>query len=172
MIKFKRNTQNSSSTLFFRKLKERSVIFTSTALALTLSACGRETRSTTDVPLADETTNVPTAFNDRLVGSDDLDTFTALAGDDEIYGFGGNDQIIAGTGNDTIYGGDGDDNIQPGAGDDTVYGEGGNDTIYLSAGADIEDGGEGIDTIIIVCIASLIIVVTLSIFISFCLLYA
>ena len=93
--------------------------------------------------LADETTNTPTAFNDKLVGSDDLDTFTALAGDDEIYGFGGNDQIIAGTGNDTIYGGDGDDNIQPGAGDDKIYGEGGNDTIYLSAGADIEDGGEG-----------------------------
>ena len=90
----------------------------------------------------------PTAFNDKLVGSDDVDTFTALAGDDEIYGFGGNDQIIAGTGNDTIYGGDGDDNIQPGAGDDKIYGEGGNDTIYLSAGADIEDGGEGTDTII------------------------
>ena len=122
--------------------------WTSTAIALVLSACGRETRSTTEVPLADETTNTPTAFNDRLVGSDDLDTFTALAGDDEIYGFGGNDQIIAGTGNDTIYGGDGDDNIQPGAGDDKIYGEGGNDTIYLSAGADIEDGGEGNDTII------------------------
>ena len=117
-------------------------------MALALTACGRETRSTTEVPLADETSNVPTAFDDKLVGSDDLDTFTALAGDDEIYGFGGNDQIIAGTGNDTIYGGDGDDNIQPGAGDDKIYGEGGNDTIYLSAGADIEDGGEGTDTII------------------------
>ena len=122
--------------------------WTSTAIAFALSACGRETRSTTEVPLADDTSNTPTAFDDKLIGSDDLDTFTALAGDDKIYGFGGNDQIIAGTGNDTIYGGDGDDNIQPGAGDDTVYGEGGNDTIYLSAGADIEDGGDGIDTII------------------------
>lgn len=122
--------------------------WTSTAIAMILSACGRETRSTTEVPLADETSNTPTAFDDKLIGSDDLDTFTALAGDDEIYGFGGNDQIIAGTGNDTIYGGDGDDNIQPGAGDDTIYGEAGNDTIYLSAGADIEDGGDGIDTII------------------------
>ena len=129
-------------------LKKQSIIFSSTAIAMILSACGRETRSTTEIPLADEATNIPTAFNDKLVGSDDLDTFTALAGDDEIYGFGGNDQIIAGTGNDTIYGGEGDDNIQPGAGDDKVYGEGGNDTIYLSAGADIEDGGEGIDTII------------------------
>ena len=148
MIKVKEKRALDNSNLFIEKLKERSLIFSSTTIALVLSACGRETRSTTEVPLVDETTNVPTAFNDRLIGSDDLDTFTALAGDDEIYGFGGNDQIIAGTGNDTIYGGDGDDNIQPGEGDDKVYGEGGNDTIYLSAGADIEDGGEGTDTII------------------------
>ncbi len=131
-----------------KKSNRKLLSWTSAAIALLVSACGRETRSTTEVPLADETTNTPTAFDDKLVGSDDLDTFTALAGDDEIYGFGGNDQIIAGTGNDTIYGGDGDDNIQPGAGDDRIYGEGGNDTIYLSAGADIEDGGDGIDTII------------------------
>ena len=129
--KFKRKIEVKGNTLFIKKLKERSLMFTSTAIALALSACGRETRSTTDVPLADETTNVPTAYNDRLIGSDDLDTFTALAGDDEIYGFGGNDQIIAGTGNDTIYGGDGDDNIQPGTGDDIIYGEGGNDTIIF-----------------------------------------
>ena len=148
MKKFKRKIKVNDDYLFVKKLKEKSLIFTSTAIALVLSACGRETRSTTEVPLVDETSNVPTAFDDKLVGSDDIDTFTALAGDDEIYGFGGNDQIIAGTGNDTIYGGDGDDNIQPGAGDDKIYGEGGNDTIYLSAGADIEDGGEGTDTII------------------------
>ncbi len=148
LIKVRENVLIKNSNLLVKKLKERSLIVSTTAIALVLSACGRETRSTTEVPLADETSNVPTAFNDKLVGSDDLDTFTALAGDDEIYGFGGNDQIIAGTGNDTIYGGDGDDNIQPGAGDDKIYGEGGNDTIYLSAGADIEDGGEGTDTII------------------------
>ena len=120
---------------FHKNGKRKTLFFFSTAVSMVLSACGRETRSTDETPLKDETTNTPTAFNDRLIGSDDLDTFTALAGDDEIYGFGGNDQIIAGTGNDTIYGGDGDDNIQPGAGDDAVYGEGGNDTIYLSSGA-------------------------------------
>ncbi|MDB3861678.1 hypothetical protein N9301_09400 [Paracoccaceae bacterium] len=148
MIEIRENGALNNSCLYVKKLKEKSLIFTSTAIALVLSACGRETRSTTEVPLADETSNTPTAFDDKLVGSDDLDTFTALAGNDEIYGFGGNDQIIAGTGDDTIYGGDGDDNIQPGAGDDLIYGEGGNDTIYLSAGVDIEDGGEGTDTII------------------------
>ncbi|MDC3055968.1 hypothetical protein OA069_01345 [Paracoccaceae bacterium] len=142
------NTDRSEKQCDVIKSNRKLLSWTSAAIALLVSACGRETRSTTEVPLADETTNTPTAFDDKLVGSDDLDTFTALAGDDEIYGFGGNDQIIAGTGNDTIYGGDGDDNIQPGAGDDKIYGEGGNDTIYLSAGADIEDGGDGIDTII------------------------
>ena len=129
LTEVKENNALNNSNIFVKKLKERSSILSSAAIALVLSACGRETRSTTEVPLADETSNVPTAFDDKLVGSDDLDTFTALAGDDEIYGFGGNDQIIAGTGNDTIYGGDGDDNIQPGSGDDKIYGEGGTDTI-------------------------------------------
>ena len=142
------NTEQGENHFDVTKSNRKLLSWTSTAIALVLSACGRETRSTTEVPLADETSNIPTAFDDKLIGSDDLDTFTALAGDDEIYGFGGNDQIIAGTGNDIIYGGDGDDNIQPGAGDDKVYGEGGNDTIYLSSGIDIEDGGDGIDTII------------------------
>ena len=122
-------------------------MLSSSALALILTACGREVRSTDEVPLKDETSNTPTAFNDKLVGKDDVDTFTALAGDDEIYGFGGNDQILAGDGNDVIYGGDGDDYIDPGNGDDTIYGEAGNDTILLSPGFDIEDGGDGIDTI-------------------------
>ena len=148
LIKVRKNVARNKSNLFVKKLQERSLIFNSTAIALVLSACGREVRPTNEVELEDEASNVPTAFNDKLVGTDDLDTFTALAGDDEIFGFGGNDQIIAGLGNDTIYGGEGDDNIQPGAGDDKIYGEGGNDTIYLSAGADIEDGGEGTDTII------------------------
>ena len=85
------------------------------------------------------------SINDKLIGSDDLDTFTGLP-HDEIYGFGGNDQIIAGDGNDTIYGGMVMiiSNLEP---VDIIYGVG-NDTIYLSAGADIEDGGDGTDTII------------------------
>lgn len=148
MIKIENIDEFKGLKVFRKKLKRRGLVLGSTAMSAALSACGREVRSTDEVPLVDETTNTPTAFNDKLVGSNDLDTFTALAGDDEIYGFGGNDQIIAGTGNDTIYGGDGDDNIQPGAGDDKIYGGAGNDTIYLSAGSDIEDGGEGVDTII------------------------
>ena len=148
MLKVKSLDELISKNPFLMELKKKSLTLTSTAIALVLSACGRETRSTTEVPLGNDTSNIPTAFDDKLIGSDDLDTLTALAGNDEIYGFGGNDQIIAGTGNDIIFAGDGDDNIQPGSGDDKVYGEGGNDTIYLSAGADIEDGGDGNDTII------------------------
>jgi Ca2+-binding RTX toxin-like protein len=131
----------------FLKVKKATPVFSSTAIALALSACGREVRSTNEVPAAGQPCT-PTQFDDECIGSDDLDTFTTLAGNDVIYGFGGNDQVIAGPGNDTIYGGPGNDNIQPGAGDDTIYGEEGNDTIYLSSGVDIEDGGPGIDTII------------------------
>ena len=80
-------------------------------MAMVLTACGRKERPTDEVPLEDESTNIPTEFDDKLLGTDDIDTFTALGGDDEIHGFGGNDQIIAGSGNDTIYGGEGDDNI-------------------------------------------------------------
>jgi Ca2+-binding RTX toxin-like protein len=131
----------------FLQAKRSISIFSSTAIALVLSACGREVRSTNEVP-AEGQPCTPTQFDDECIGSNDLDTFTTLAGNDVIYGFGGNDQVIAGPGNDIIYGGPGNDNIQPGAGDDTVYGEEGNDTIYLSSGIDIEDGGPGIDTII------------------------
>ena len=129
-----------------KKSNRKLLSWTSAAIALLVSACGRETRSTTEVPLADETTNTPTAFDDKLVGSDDLDTFTALAGDDEIYGFGGNDQIIAGTGNDTIYGAM--ETIISNREQATIrYMAKEEVTLYLSAGADIEDG-DGIDTII------------------------
>ena len=122
-MKIEKIDEFNGLTIFRKKLKKHVLILGSTAMSVALSACGREVRSTDEVPLVDETSNTPTEFADKLVGSDDLDTFTALGGDDEIYGFGGDDQIIAGTGNDTIYGGDGDDNIQPGAGDDTIYGE-------------------------------------------------
>ena len=92
MIKIRSFDELNSKNLLFKDFKKRSLTLTSTAIALVLSACGRETRSTTEVPIADDTSNVPTAFDDKLIGSDDLDTITALAGNDEIYCFGGNDQ--------------------------------------------------------------------------------
>ena len=128
MIKVNEINMQSNRNLFFTKLQRRASIFTSTAMALALSACGRETRSTDEVELVDETSNIPTEFDDKLIGDDDIDAWTGLGGNDEIYGFGGNDTINAGSGDDTVFGGDGDDTILPGAGDDKVYGEGGNDT--------------------------------------------
>ena len=125
-----------------RKLKKSEKLLSSLSL-LALSACGR----TVD-PDASGAGLVPTAYDDILRGSNEIDSITGLAGNDTIYGFGGNDQILAGDGDDTIYGGDGDDYIDPGAGSDSVYGDKGNDRILLSSGSDIEDGGEGIDTII------------------------
>lgn len=125
-----------------RKFKKSEKLLSSLSI-LALSACGR----TVD-PDASGAGLVPTAYDDILRGSNEIDSITGLAGNDTIYGFGGNDQILAGDGDDTIYGGDGDDYIDPGAGSDSVYGDKGNDRILLSSGSDIEDGGEGIDTII------------------------
>ena len=52
---------------FHKNVKRKTLFFFSTAVSMVLSACGRETRSTDETPLKDETTNTPTAFNDRLV---------------------------------------------------------------------------------------------------------
>lgn len=130
-----------------QKARKSILLLNSTTFALILTACGREVRSTTEVPPKDDTSNIPTENNDELRGDDDLNTISALGGNDTIHAFGGNDRIIAGPGNDVIYGGAGDDHIQPGTGNDLVYGQEGNDIIYLSPGDDIENGGEGIDTI-------------------------
>lgn len=132
---------NSTSFLMQRPIKPKKVLFG--VWAILLSACGRNID-----PDEAGTTLVPTAYDDLLRGSSDIDSITGLAGNDTIYGFGGNDQILAGDGDDVIYGGDGDDYIDPGAGADTAYGGAGNDRILLSSGQDIEDGGDGIDTIV------------------------
>ena len=171
------NTDNKIGPLvkkaLFDQSKRHTIALSTTAMALALSACGREVRSTTEIPLVDDTSNVPTAFDDKLVGSDDLDTFTALAGDDEIYGGEGDDSIEGGVGDDllsgeagddTILGGDGVDVIHGGEGDDilsdtgnsTIYGDSGNDIIYSRKDEDTYGsergltvyGGDGDDQII------------------------
>lgn len=143
-----RKTLKDGLQSYIKNTQERSIQSSALSLpyglmAIILAACGR-----TVSPDSTGAGLVPTAFDDQLIGTNEIDSITGLAGNDNIYGFGGNDQILAGSGDDIIYGGDGDDYIDPGDGDDTVYGEGGNDTILLSAGFDTEDGGEGIDTIV------------------------
>ena len=53
---------------FHKNIKRKSLFLLSATVSMILSACGRETRSTDETPLKDETTNTPTEFNDKLVG--------------------------------------------------------------------------------------------------------
>jgi Ca2+-binding RTX toxin-like protein len=48
-------------------------------------------------------------FNDNLIGDDQYNVITGLAGDDKIYGQAGNDTLIGGTGKDLLVGGTGID---------------------------------------------------------------
>ena len=75
------------------------------------------------------TTVVPTPFNDAFFGSPDADIIDLLAGDD------------------LLLAGDGDDQVQGNTGDDTIDGELGNDVILGGAGIDRIIGGEGLDTL-------------------------
>ena len=76
--------------------------------------------------------------DDRLVGTDASETFSAGMGDDEVGPYGGDDHVETGAGDDTARGGDGSDTLMGDAGDDVLYGD---------AGADSVLGGEGFDSI-------------------------
>lgn len=75
---------------------------------------------------------VPTEFDDVILGT---------IGPDTIFGLGGDDLICAGNGNDTVFGGNGDDVIYAGALDDVVHGGNGADTIWAGTGNDRVYGG-------------------------------
>jgi Ca2+-binding RTX toxin-like protein len=74
-----------------------------------------------------------------------------LGGDDKITGTNDVDTLKGGTGNDTIYGLDGNDVIDGGVGLDTLYGGNGDDTFLVGADTagvvDNYDGGAGSDTV-------------------------
>ena len=93
---------------------------------------------------------------DDMLGTDNADTVSLLAGDDRYSGQAGNDVIYGNQGNDLLYGNQGDDRIFGGKdndtafggqGTDTLFGNQGSDTIYGNIGADNLYGGQGNDTI-------------------------
>lgn len=99
---------------------------------------------------------VPTAGDDVILGTDGADVITALGGNDTICGEGGNDIINAGfgddwvdagPGNDNVFGLDGDDIIEGGLGNDEIVSGNGNDTVFGNAGDDTLNGGPGNDSI-------------------------
>lgn len=108
---------------------------------------------------------IPTFYDNIIVGTDSSDYLMGTDGKDLIFGEGGNDLIDGlgkadciyagdgndfiqtGMGNDVIYGGNGDDTIRTSAGDNTVFGEEGNDILYVThkKGSNVLDGGNGLD---------------------------
>ena len=54
-MKIEKIDEFNGLTIFRKKLKKHGLILSSTAMSIALSACGREVRSTDEVPLVDET---------------------------------------------------------------------------------------------------------------------
>ncbi|MGI9214038.1 MAG: Calx-beta domain-containing protein, partial [Methylococcaceae bacterium] len=92
--------------------------------------------------------SVPTANNDKLIGTDKNDSIDGLAGNDTITGVKGDDSLRGGIGADSIDGGIGNDKLFGDAGNDTLIGGAGNDVLDGGADNDKLDGGAGADTLI------------------------
>jgi Ca2+-binding RTX toxin-like protein len=60
--------------------------------------------------------------NDKIFGSDFIDTLGGFTGNDVMWGYDGDDYLYGGEGNDVINGGNGDDAIIGGLGKDTLTG--------------------------------------------------
>ncbi len=88
------------------------------------------------------------AFDDRLTGDANANTFYGETGNDTLIGGAGADQLAGGAGNDTISGGAGDDGLQGGDGNDALSGGSGDDYLIGNAGSDTLTGGAGNDSLI------------------------
>ncbi|MGE0702086.1 MAG: calcium-binding protein, partial [Hyphomicrobiaceae bacterium] len=87
------------------------------------------------------------ALSDVLLGDENANSFSGLAGLDYIVGDGGNDTIdtgagMAGTVGDIAVAGAGDDSVLGGSGATFVYGQDGSDDIFGGAGDDWLFGGD------------------------------
>jgi Ca2+-binding RTX toxin-like protein len=86
------------------------------------------------------------AYDDVLIGNDDVNVLSGAAGDDYIDGLNGNDTLNGGDGDDILNGGLGDDVLNGSIGEDTLVGGAGDDTLQSGEGADVVNGGSGTDT--------------------------
>jgi len=89
--------------------------------------------------------------NDTLVGGDDPELISGLAGNDNISGNAANDTINGGAGNDIVDGGLDNDSLTGAGGNDTLIGGRGNDTLNGDIGQDkfrFNSPAEGVDTIV------------------------
>lgn len=90
----------------------------------------------------------PWEFDNRWVGTDEADEYTAPdQSRDLIIGLGGDDILRAGDRSDLVRGNDGDDRIAGGAGSDKIVGGLGDDRLHGGLHADKIVGGPGADGI-------------------------
>jgi Ca2+-binding RTX toxin-like protein len=80
-------------------------------------------------------TQIGTASNDVLTGSEHADVLEGLAGNDTLVGKGERDVLRGGAGNDFLDGGAGVDHMEGGSGNDVFYLDNSNDVIVESPGA-------------------------------------
>lgn len=89
---------------------------------------------------------------DALVGRDGADTLYGHAGDDVLNGGHGDDALSGDADDDRLVGGDGNDVLSDmesySDGDDTLVGGGGDDVLWGGIGRDRFDGGTGDDLLI------------------------
>jgi len=86
-------------------------------------------------------------FDDFLVGDNDANVLSGLAGNDTLEGRAGDDTLDGGAGNDTLWGNDGNDTLKGGDDNDTLVGDLGNDLLEGGEGSDRLEGGLGNDTL-------------------------
>ena len=89
--------------------------------------------------------NVPTAGDDTLIGTDNADVIDGLAGNDRIIALEGDDTISGGAGDDYLSASLGANTFDGGAGDDEVQGGQEADIIIGGPGQDYLDGNGGAD---------------------------
>lgn len=98
------------------------------------------------------------AFDDTVIGSEEVNALYGNSGNDTLEGRGGNDTLDGYTGNDALLGGDGDDLLFAGAGRDHFDGGAGKDgvsyfyaagsiNVDMRTGAVSADGDLGQDTL-------------------------
>ena len=85
------------------------------------------------------------AFDDRLIGDANNNTFQGGDGDDIIKGKGGNDTFIGGGGDDRMRGEDGQDSFAGGTGSDILLGLAGDDDLHGGNDRDLLYGGRNND---------------------------
>lgn len=86
-------------------------------------------------------------LRNRIIGNNDANILSGLAGNDTLLGGNGNDTMLGGDGRDIMHGGGGGDVMNGGSQNDVISGQTGADTIDGGTGHDRISGGDGADNL-------------------------